>query len=39
MKPKWIIITIIPREASSQPSGWNYNWNLSGVPVVWGCSE
>ena len=26
-------------EASSQPSGWNTNWNGWGYPVVWGYSE
>ncbi len=25
-------------QAQSKPSGWNYNWNGFGCPVVWGCS-
>ena len=24
-------------EASSEPSGWSWNWNSSDRPVVWGC--
>jgi uncharacterized repeat protein (TIGR02543 family) len=25
-------------EASSKPTGWNTDWNLSGRPVIWGCT-
>ena len=26
-------------EAESKPSGWNYDWNYSNCPVVWGYTE
>jgi len=30
---------IIRCQAASEPEGWDANWNPSGLPVAWGCSN